>query len=163
MVEPELKATSRTKTCAHPQKIMFCIWWKSEGVLYFELFPWGVTITADSNCQHLRSLTDAIQEKDQQDCVKWRYSTITPARTLLTWQKHYTGIGLGSHSAPTLCTWSCALRFSPFPLSIEQPSRSILSGWICAPNMAWWLQLKTTRFLQARNRKITPALADCCK
>ena len=40
------KATPRTKTCAHPQKIMFCIWWNSEGVLDYEMLSRGVT-TAD--------------------------------------------------------------------------------------------------------------------
>ena len=56
------EATPRTKTCAHPQKIMLCIWWNSEGMLYYELHPRGVAITADIYCQQLRYLADAIQE-----------------------------------------------------------------------------------------------------
>ena len=47
---------------ATPQ-IMLCIWWNSEGVLYNELCPRSVTITADIYCQQLRRLADAIQEK----------------------------------------------------------------------------------------------------
>ena len=57
------KATPHTKTCTHPQKIMLCIWWNNEGVLYYELLSWGVTITADIYCQQLGRLADAIQEK----------------------------------------------------------------------------------------------------
>ena len=45
------KLPIQRKTCAHPQKIMLYIWWNSEGVLYYELFPRGVTITADIHCQ----------------------------------------------------------------------------------------------------------------
>ena len=63
MHEPEQRINSRTKTCAHPQKIMLYIWWNSEGVLYYELLRRGITITADIYCQQLRRLADAIQEK----------------------------------------------------------------------------------------------------
>ena len=70
------KETPRKKTWAHPQTIMLCIWWNNEGVLYFELLPRGVAITADIYCQQLRRLADAIQENDQQDCVKWCYHDI---------------------------------------------------------------------------------------
>ena len=116
----------------------------------------------NQHCWHLLSTTRTTWRRNprkttNKTAVKWCYSTITPVRTLLTCQKHYTGVGLGSHSAPTLFTWSCALRFSLFPLSIEHPSRNLLSLWKCAPNMACRLQLKTKRFLQARNRKFTPA------
>ena len=44
------KATPRMRTCAHPQKIMLCIWWNSEGVLYYELLPRG-----NHRCWHLLS------------------------------------------------------------------------------------------------------------
>ena len=47
MVEPEQKANPRTKSCGHPQKVMLRIWWNSDSVLYYELIPGGVTITAD--------------------------------------------------------------------------------------------------------------------
>ena len=70
MVEPEQKAIPRTKTCAYPQKIMLCIRWNSDCVLYYELLPRGVTITADIYCKQLRSLADAVKKNGQQDCVK---------------------------------------------------------------------------------------------
>ena len=57
------KATPRTKNCAHSQKIIILMWWNSEGVLYYEFLPQGVTITADFYCQQLRCYADAIQGK----------------------------------------------------------------------------------------------------
>ena len=63
MVESEQKATPRRKSCAHPQKIMLCIWWNSEGVLYNEFLYRGVTINAGIYCQQVRRLADAFQEK----------------------------------------------------------------------------------------------------
>lgn len=62
-LSPNKKATPRTKANAHPQKIMLCIWWDKEGVLYYELLPQGETITADIYCHQLRRLADSIQEK----------------------------------------------------------------------------------------------------
>ena len=69
LVEPEQKATPLTKTCAHPQKIILCILWNSEGVLYYELHPRCVTITADIHFQQLRLAEATQEENDQQDCV----------------------------------------------------------------------------------------------
>ena len=161
------KATPRTKTCAHPQKIMLCIWWNSKSVLYYELLPRGVTIIADIYCQQLRCLADAIQEKRPtrlHEVMLLHDNGMLQTNKLKLFLYNNTGVRLGSHSAPTSFTWSCGLRFSPFLLSVEQPSRNFLSRWKCASNMAWWLlQLKTTLFLQVQNWKVTPALADCCK
>ena len=70
MVESKQKATPRTKTYVHPQKIMLCIWWNSKGVLYYELLHQGITMTADIYCQPLRRLAVAIQKNDLQDCMK---------------------------------------------------------------------------------------------
>ena len=164
MIEPEQKATLLTKTCAHTQKIMLCIWSNSKGMLYYELLHRCVTTSADIYCQQLRRLADAIQEKYQQVCVKWCYSTITPARTLLTWQKNTIQELVGKSFRTHLTHLILRPQIFTFPLSIEQPSRNFLSGWKCSPDMAWrLLQFKTTRFLQTWNRKITPSLADCCK
>ena len=55
-LSPNKKTSPRRKTCAHPQKIMLCIWWNSEGVLHYELLPRSVTINADIYCQQLRRL-----------------------------------------------------------------------------------------------------------
>ena len=63
MVELDQKSNSPTKTCVHPQKIMICIWWNNEGVLYYELLPRGVTITNDIYCQHQKSLAGAKKKK----------------------------------------------------------------------------------------------------
>ena len=63
MVEPDQKSNSPYKDLCTSTKKMLCIWWNSEGVLYYEFLPRGVTITADIYCRQLRRLVDAIQEK----------------------------------------------------------------------------------------------------
>ena len=127
-LSPNKKATPRSKTCAHPQKIMLFIRWNIEGVLYYELIPRGVTITADIYCQQLKRLADAIQEKDQQDCVKWCNANITPARTLPTWQKHYKDVGRSFRThliylilRPQILTFSalCRTTFKKLPLRMK--------------------------------------------
>ena len=121
-----------------------------------------LTTTAEIYCQQVRHLADAIQENEQEDRMKW-CSTKTPARTQLIWQKTLYRSWVGKSFRTHLIHLILRPHISPFLLSIEQHSRNFLSGWKRTPNMACWLQLKTTRFLQARNRKITPALAECCK
>ena len=56
------KSNSPYKDLRASTKTILCIWWNSEGVLYYELLPRGVNITADIYCQQLRRLADAIQE-----------------------------------------------------------------------------------------------------
>ena len=58
-----LSPNKLAKTCAHPQKLMLCIWWSSDDVLYYEFLPRGVTIIAVIYFQQLRRLADTIQEK----------------------------------------------------------------------------------------------------
>ena len=159
-LSPNRKPTHRTKTCAHPQS-NFMLLVKQRGcACTTNCFP-----TADIYCEEMRCLASQSKKKnEQQDCVKWYYSTIMPARTQLTWQKILYRSWIEKSFRTHLITWSCALRFSPFPLSIELQWRNFLFGWKWAPNMAWRLpELKTTWFLQAPNQKITPALAYCCK
>ena len=62
-LSPNKRATPRTKTCTQPIKIMLCIWWNRDDVLYYELLPRGVTITADIYCQQLRRPANAFQGK----------------------------------------------------------------------------------------------------
>ena len=116
------------------------------------------------HCWHLLPTTETScrcnpNKNDQQDCVKWCYSMMT----LLTWHKTLYRSWVGKSFQTHLIHLILNPRFSPFLCSIKQPSRNFLSRWNCAPNMAWRLQLKTMQFLQARNWKITPLLADCCK
>ena len=96
-LRPNKKATPRTKTCVHPQKNTLCIWWNSEGVLYYELLSWdvGLTITADIYCQQLSRLADAIQEKRPTRLreVMLLYGKARPH--FLTWQKTVYRIWVG--------------------------------------------------------------------
>ena len=141
-------------------KDMLLIWWNSEGVLYYELLPRGVIITIDIYCQQHRRLADAIHEKRParlHEVMLLHNNTRSHSANLT--QKHYTGVAVGSHSAPTLSPDLAPTDFYLFrSLFKKLPFRMK----ICS-NMASQLQLKPTRFLQARNRKITPELADCCK
>ena len=62
-LSPNEQATPRAKGGTHPRKVMLCIWWGKEGVIYYELLPRNVTITSEVYCQQLRRLEAAIQEK----------------------------------------------------------------------------------------------------
>ena len=87
-LSPNRKETLHTRTCAHPQKIILCIWWNSEGVLYYELLPRVVTITADIYCQQLKRLADTIQEKEPIRLRDVMLLHDNARRTLLTWEKN---------------------------------------------------------------------------
>ena len=61
--------STRTKSITHSQtrtsskKVLLCMWWDTEGVVYWELLPQGQTITAEVYCQQLDRLADALAEK----------------------------------------------------------------------------------------------------
>ena len=163
-LSPYKKTTPSTQTCGHPQKMILCIWWNSEDVLYYELLPRGVINTADIYCQQPRRLGTQSKKNEQRDYVKWCCSTITPARTLLTWQKTLYRGWVGKSIRTHLIHLILRPQIFNFSTLYQITFKDFLSGWKWAPNMGWrLLKLKTTRFLQAGNRKITPALADCCK
>jgi histone-lysine N-methyltransferase SETMAR len=42
---------------------MLCIWWDIEGIVHYELLERNLTVTAESYCQQLRRLEEAIQRK----------------------------------------------------------------------------------------------------
>jgi len=54
---PDVKAGS------HPEKIMLCIWWDMEGVIYFELLETNQTITADLYCEQLQRMREVLLRK----------------------------------------------------------------------------------------------------
>ena len=47
----------------HPRKIMLCVWWDSEGIVYCELLPTNTTVTAELYCQQLERVNQALLEK----------------------------------------------------------------------------------------------------
>ena len=86
---------------------MLSIWWNSEGVLYYELLPRGVIITADIYCQQLRRLADAIQEKQPtrlREVMLLHDNVGLHSANLTKNTIGPTGAGLGSHSIPILIT-----------------------------------------------------------
>ena len=85
------------------------------------------------HCWHLLPTTETScrcnPRKRQTGLRKLCYSTITPSSTLETWQKQelYRS-SVGKSFRTHLIHLILRPQFSPFPLSIEQPSRNLLSG-----------------------------------
>jgi len=51
------------KVDLYPRKVMLCIWWDSEGVIYYELLPDNTTVNSDLYCQQLNNLACALKQK----------------------------------------------------------------------------------------------------
>jgi [histone H3]-lysine36 N-dimethyltransferase SETMAR len=47
----------------HIKKIMLCVWWNVDGIVYWELLPHGSTINAEVYIAQLRKVDSAIKEK----------------------------------------------------------------------------------------------------
>jgi histone-lysine N-methyltransferase SETMAR len=48
-----LKDVATPKTDPHPKKVMLSVWWGVNGIIHWEILPYGCTITADLYCQQL--------------------------------------------------------------------------------------------------------------
>lgn len=57
------KPQSTAKPGLHPQKVLLCIWWDRNGVIYYELLDEGQTITAKLYCDQLDRLHKAIKDR----------------------------------------------------------------------------------------------------
>lgn len=68
-LSPDKQATPRIKQDLHPRKIMLCVWWNQEGIVYYELLPRNVTITAELYCQQLRRLHASIPTEKQNQVI----------------------------------------------------------------------------------------------
>jgi len=62
-LSPGQKATPTPKPGLHPKKVLLCVWWDREGVVYFELLDMNQTITAEVYCQQLDKLKSALAIK----------------------------------------------------------------------------------------------------
>ena len=141
-LSPNKKATSRTKTCAHPQKIMLWIWCNSDGVLYYEFLPRGVTITADIYCQQLRRLADEVQEKQP-----------TRLRQLMLLHDNATELCTNQYFSKYLCLFvrhrkvirSCFVDLSSFRVPLEL---------LCRPLTILFLRMANDTHLK-QNAKLT--------
>ncbi|GFY34318.1 mariner Mos1 transposase [Trichonephila clavipes] len=45
------------------RKVLLCIWWDWEGIIYYELLPLGQTLNSDLYCQQLDCLKLATDQK----------------------------------------------------------------------------------------------------
>jgi len=52
------------KSGLHPKKVMLCVWWDMEGVVYFELLDMNQTITAEVYCEQLDRLKENLTKKN---------------------------------------------------------------------------------------------------
>jgi len=45
------------------RKVLLCVWWDWQGIIYYELLPYGQTLNSDLYCQQLDRLKEAIAQK----------------------------------------------------------------------------------------------------
>lgn len=62
-VDPGQPSTSQPKRNIHGHKVMLCIWWDQQGVLYYELLKPNETVTADVYKCQLNKLNDELLRK----------------------------------------------------------------------------------------------------
>lgn len=46
-----------------PRKVLLCVWWDWQGIIYYELLPYGQTLNSNIYCQQLDRLKEAIAQK----------------------------------------------------------------------------------------------------
>ena len=69
----------------HPKKVMLRVWWRTKGVIHWELLPSGTTVTADVYCQQLKRLALCLKKK--QDKVYFLHDNARPHVALSTKKK----------------------------------------------------------------------------
>ncbi|MEZ0498439.1 hypothetical protein [Sphingomonas sp. IW22] len=62
-VDKDHQAKPRVKQDNYSRKVMLCVWWGIEGVIYWELLKRNVTITAAIYVQQLKRVAQAISQK----------------------------------------------------------------------------------------------------
>lgn len=45
------------------KKVLLCVWWNYEGLIYYELVPDGLTINSDTYCQQLEKVYEILKKK----------------------------------------------------------------------------------------------------
>jgi len=70
-------STSTSRSNIHGSKIMLCIWWDQEGLVYYELLKPGDSITSDQYRLQLIRLSCALREKrnTSKDMIKFFFMT----------------------------------------------------------------------------------------
>lgn len=79
------------KAGLHSKKVMLCIWWDWQGVIYYELLPQGQTLNSIKYCSQLDQLKDAIDEKRpslaNRKGIVFQQDNARPHVSLMTHQK----------------------------------------------------------------------------
>lgn len=75
----------------HPQKVLLCIWWDWQGMVYYELLPQGETIDSIKYCSQLSKLKRAIKDKRPELAnrkgVVFHHDNARPHTSLVTRQR----------------------------------------------------------------------------
>ena len=45
------------------RQVLLCVWWDWQGIIHYELLPYGQTLNADLYCQQLDRLNAALMQK----------------------------------------------------------------------------------------------------
>ena len=69
-----LKSVQSAQTMAKPgltgRKVLLCVWWDWQGIIYYELLPYGLTLNSDLYCQQLDRLNAAlIFDQQRPNCL----------------------------------------------------------------------------------------------
>jgi [histone H3]-lysine36 N-dimethyltransferase SETMAR len=62
-LSPTKKPVPTPKPGLHPKKVLLCVWWDMDGLIYYELLNQNQTITADVYCQQLDKLRLSLATK----------------------------------------------------------------------------------------------------
>ena len=72
----------------HPRKVMLCVWWNSRGIVYHELLPRNMTVTAEVYCQQLQKVADKLaQVRPRHGRIRFIHDNARPHTAKLTRQK----------------------------------------------------------------------------
>ena len=103
-VNPGKSSQTIAKPCLTNKKVMLCVWWDSQGVIYYELLKYGETITADKYCQQLDKLKQEIQRKRPQLArrgdILLQHDNARPHKAIVT-QKKISDLGWEVLSHPS--------------------------------------------------------------
>ena len=78
-------ANEAAKPVLTARKVLLCVWWDWQGILYYELLPYGQTLNSALYCEQLDRLKLAIEQKRPALVNRRRivFHQATPGRTHL--------------------------------------------------------------------------------